>query len=278
MKTAAVAAAAALAALFLPTTGTPAGKPQQVSIQFAAYGPSALDVLPGETVLWTNESARTHTVTSDTGLYDSGHLGPAQRFEFTFNKPGIYLYHCTIHANITGEIDVRRVTLETLPTAAVPVGDKVEFDGRTADPSKPVKVQRSLDGSRFTTVAIARPSSDGAWTTKLTALATGEYRALSGTATSETRRMIVGIRRVLVRPTRNGIRVTVSPSAPYAPLLVEEYLRERFGWWPVRRTQLDYLSEADIPIRGPARVRIVLVDSDGWTPIATSRPLTLPKS
>jgi plastocyanin len=270
--------AAALVALALPAAGATAGKPPQaVSIEFAAYGPSQLDVLPGDTVLWTNESQRTHTVTSDTGLYDSGHIGPSQRFDFTFNTPGIYLYHCTIHTSITGEIDVRGVTLGQLPTAAVPLGDKVEFDGRTADPSRPVQIQRSTDGSHFTTVATAHASSDGNWTTMVTALETGEYRAASGASTSESRRMLVGIRHVLVHPTASGVSVTVDPSAPYAPLLVEEYLRERFGWWPVKRARLDYISDAEIRIQRPARVRIVLVDTDGWTPIATSRPLTLPK-
>ena len=35
----------------------PAGaalKPQEVNIEFSAYGPSQLDILPGETVTWTN--------------------------------------------------------------------------------------------------------------------------------------------------------------------------------------------------------------------------------
>ena len=88
--------------------------------------------------------------------------------------------------------------------------------------------------------------------------------------------MIVGVRKVELRPTRTGLDVSVTPSKPYAPILVEEYLRERFGWWPVARARLDYVSEAEIRVRRrPARVRVVLVDRDGWTPIATSRAVTL---
>ena len=94
---------------------------------------------------------------------------------------------------------------------------------------------------------------------------------------SETRRLLVGIRRVHVQPTRTGISVSVTPSLPYAPILVETYRRERFGWWPLRRTELDYVSEAELQLRGPVRVRVVLVDKDGWTPIATSAPVTLRK-
>jgi hypothetical protein len=88
--------------------------------------------------------------------------------------------------------------------------------------------------------------------------------------------MIVGVRKVAVTPTPTGLDVSVTPSAPYAPVLVEEYVRERFGWWPVARSRLDYVSEAQIRVRRrPVRVRVVLVDRDGWTPIATSREITL---
>jgi plastocyanin len=250
-------------------------KPAEVFVQFSAYGPSQLDILPGQTVLWSNVSSRTHTVTSDTGLFDSDDIHPDERFTFTFNRPGIYQYHCTIHTSIRGEVDVRRVILDSLPTAAVPVGDAVEFSGRTADPSRPIEIQRSRDGTHFTTIGRARPHPDGRWSTTLEAQQTGDYRAFSGGSTSESRRLLVGIRKVHVHATSTGISVEVTPSLPYAPILVETYRRERFGWWPLRRTALDYVSEAELKLRGPVRVRVVLVDKDGWTPIATSAPVTV---
>ena len=63
-----------VAAFLLLAPAGAAGKPQEVNIQFSAYGPSQIDVLPGETVSWTNVSVRTHTVTSDTGLFESGEV------------------------------------------------------------------------------------------------------------------------------------------------------------------------------------------------------------
>jgi plastocyanin len=261
-----------------PAGGAPKRTPkvEEVAVQFSAYGPSQLDVLPGETVRWANVSQRTHTVTSDTGLFDSGHMGPGGRFTFVFNRPGIYRYHCTIHSSIVGEVDVRRVILGELPSAAVPMGDRVEFTGLAADASKPVRIERRVTGTRFRTIATVKPGANGAWRVELPAEATGDYRAAVGSDTSEVRRMIVGVRKVQLRATRGGLDVSVTPSAPYAPVLVEEYLRERFGWWPVARTRLDYVSEAEIRIgHRPALVRVVLVDRDGWTPIATSRELSL---
>jgi len=266
------------AALLCPAAGAGARtKPAEVFVQFSAYGPSQLDVLPGQTVLWSNVSSRTHTVTSDTGLFDSDDIRPDQSFTFTFNRPGTYQYHCTIHSSITGEVDVRRVILDALPTAAVPVGDAVEFAGRTANPTRPIDIERSQDGKHFATIGRARPHRDGSWSTSIEVQVTGDYRATSGGSVSGTRRLLVGIRRVHVQPTRTGISVSVTPSLPYAPILVETYRRERFGWWPLRRMELDYVSEAELHLRGPVRVRVVLVDQDGWTPIATSAPVTLRK-
>jgi plastocyanin len=270
----ALVAAAALA-LALPSSG--GSRVAQVYVQFSAVGPSQLDVLPGQTVRWTNVSDRTHTITSDDRLFDSGDLPGGSNFTFTFPSVGTFRYHCTIHPAITGEIDVRRLTLGTLPTAAVPKGDLVEFEGVTADVGRPISIQRRLDSGGFTTIGRAHVARNGRWAAKLPAQATGDYRAVSGPDASETRRLLVSDRHVVVRTTRLGLDVTVTPSAPYAPFLVQQYLRDRFGWWPVSRGETDYISEARVRVRGPARVRVVLVDKDGWTPLATSRSVTLPR-
>jgi len=266
---------AVVTALLLLAPAGAAGKPQEVNIQFSAYGPSQLDVLPGETVAWSNVSLRTHTVTSYAGLFDSDKVPAGGHFSYTFKDVGIYRYHCTIHPSITGEVDVRRVILGPLPTAAVAAGSRIEFTGRTADPTRPVTIERSTSGGAFTTIAHATPTPDGTWKTTVSAEATGDYRAAAAGGTSEARRMLVGIRHVHIHPTRTGVSFSVTPSAPYANVLVEVYLRERFGWWPVARGRTDYVSEGTARIKRPARVRIVVVDTDGWTPIATSPVVVL---
>jgi plastocyanin len=267
-----VAASAAALLVFVPTSvGAPS---TDVSIQFSDYRPAKLAVLPGETVTWTNVSQRTHTVTSDTGVFDSDAVAGGERFAYRFDAVGTYAYHCTIHPSITGEIDVRRVTLDSLPPAALPVGKPVAFSGRTADPAREVSVQR-LAGSTWSTVASVTPSPDGSWKTTLKAEATGDYRAISGEDVSRVRRLLVSVWKVSVQPTKAGLDVTVTPGAPYARFLVELHQRERFGWWPATTGQLDYVSSAEVRVKRPARVRVVLVDKDGWTPLATSRVVTL---
>ena len=126
------------------------------------------------------------------------------------NEVGAYAYHCTIHPSIVGEIDVRRVTFDRVPPAAVPVGTRVELTGRTADPSQPVLIEEAA-GTDFKLVGKASPAADGSWKTVVTALATADLRAVSGSDASETRRLLVASRRVVVRPTKTGVSVTVTP-------------------------------------------------------------------
>jgi plastocyanin len=249
--------------------------PHQVNIGFAQFGPAQLDVLPAETVVWTNVSVRQHTVTSDAGAFGSPTLSSGDRFTWTFAAVGAYPYHCTIHAGMTGEVDVRRVTLGALPTAILRPGTPVELSGRTADPSAPVRIERSADGTHFTTEATATPTSGGDWRATVTVEATADYRATSGPDVSEVRRLLVSRSRVKAHATRTGVAVTVVPKAPYGRLVLERRLRERFGWWPIARKRLDYVSKARFRVGRPARVRVVLVDTDGWTPLAISRVIHL---
>lgn len=268
------ALALALAALAAAPAGAAAAA-HDVSAQLDAFSPSQVDALPGETVTWTNVSPRVHTVTSDAGLFESGELLPAAVFSQRFDAPGGYAYHCTLHPGMTGEIDVRRVILGPLPTAVVAQGARVTVEGRAADASRAVEVQRSLAGGAFATVATAAPAADGSWRATIAATATADYRAVSGGDASRTRRLLVTVRRVLLRATRRGVAVSVTPSAPNAQVMLQADLRERFGWWTIARARLDYLSRASFRVRRPARVRAVLVARDRWTPLATSKVVVL---
>jgi plastocyanin len=268
----ALAVAGALALLAAPAGAQAA---QAVSIEFAAFSPTPLDVLPGETVVWTNVSDRRHTVTSDHEAFASGDLLSGDRFSWTFRAVGPYPYHCTVHPGMVGEVDVRRVTLASLPPVAVPAGTRVELTGRTADPAQPVRIERSLDGTHFTPVATATPTGAGDWRASVPVPATADYRAASDAGVSEVRRLLVSDRRVKVHARHGRVRVRVTPSFPYAVVVLQERLRERFGWWPVARRHLDYVSTARFRVRRSVRARVVLVDEDSWTPLAISRVLRI---
>ena len=72
------------------------------------FGPDAVSVAPGTTVRWINYGQHRHTVTSYTGLFDSGEFGPGGVFSFTFTQPGTYYYYCRVHPReMRGTIVVR---------------------------------------------------------------------------------------------------------------------------------------------------------------------------
>jgi plastocyanin len=260
-----------LSAAALAASAPPAVAAQQVSVQFAAFAPSAVDALPGEAVEWSNASVRTHTVTG--AAFASGDVVPGATFAWTAAAlPGVYAYHCTIHPQMTGEIDVRRVTLGVLPPMAVAAGTRVELTGRTADPLAPVRIERDR-GAGFAQVAVAMADPAGAWRAAVVATASADYRAVSAADASEVRRLLVSDRHITIRAVRRGVAVSVTPADPYGRVLLEQRLRERFGWWPVARARLDAASHARfvLPRARGATARVVLTLPDGATPLAYSR-------
>jgi plastocyanin len=75
-------------------------------VDFAFQSPS-ITVSVGATVTWTNTGSTTHTVTSDSGIFDSGDISPGDNFQFTFENAGVYHYHCSIHTFMTGTVTVQ---------------------------------------------------------------------------------------------------------------------------------------------------------------------------
>jgi len=77
-----------------------------VSIQDFSFNPGQITVAPGTTVTWTNGGPSPHTTTADDGTWDSGTLQQGEDFSFTFDEPGTYTYHCSIHPDMTASIKV----------------------------------------------------------------------------------------------------------------------------------------------------------------------------
>jgi len=74
------------------------------NVQF--YSPANYTVKAGTAVTWVNHDGTTHSVTGDTGLFDSGPLPPGASFSYTFTQPGTYHYSCWYHSWMTGTIVV----------------------------------------------------------------------------------------------------------------------------------------------------------------------------
>jgi plastocyanin len=87
------------------TSATDTGN--SVTLANFAFSPQILNVKAGTTVTWTNKDSATHTVTSDSGVFDSGNLATNSTFSYTFNSTGNFSYHCAIHPYITGTVKVQ---------------------------------------------------------------------------------------------------------------------------------------------------------------------------
>jgi plastocyanin len=82
-------------------------KTAEVKIDNFSFGPAAATVAVGTTITWTNHDDIPHTVVSTDGLFKSKVLDTDEKFSFTFDKPGTYLYFCSIHPKMTGKVVVQ---------------------------------------------------------------------------------------------------------------------------------------------------------------------------
>jgi hypothetical protein len=71
------------------------------------FDPPTITVSQGATVRWTNKGENKHTVTSETGGFDSGDLAPGQGFSTTFTKAGTFEYNCKHHRSMKGTVIVK---------------------------------------------------------------------------------------------------------------------------------------------------------------------------
>ena len=78
----------------------------EVWIQGMAFDPSSITINAGTTITWTNKDGVPHTVTSDTGLFNSGTLGTNGTYSYKFVTSGTYAYHCAIHPYMTATVIV----------------------------------------------------------------------------------------------------------------------------------------------------------------------------
>ena len=86
-----------------------AGEAKAVTIDNYSFSPGSLTVPAGTTVTWTNRDGEVHTVVADDSApsFKSAGLDTDDSFSFTFNKPGTYAYHCSLHPHMTGTITVQ---------------------------------------------------------------------------------------------------------------------------------------------------------------------------
>ena len=252
----------------------------EISIGYAAFDPPFTDLLRGETVRWDNVSARRHDVAAVDGSFVSGVLGAGAVFSHPFGAAGEVAYFCTIHPFMRGAVVVRELLLDAPAEPAVP-GRPFPLRGRTALPAgTPITIEAD-EGGGYAPVGATTAGEDGTFEADLRPHASGQLRAVSGASASQAVPLRVLDRKLAAAGRsargRSVVRVDVTPPGQGGTVVLQLRLRERFGWWPVKRAQLDHHGHARFTLRTPRRVRarVVLTLADGATPLAVSAPLRL---
>lgn len=78
----------------------------KVEIADFEYAPAAVTVKSGGKVTWLNRDSTEHTATLDDGSFSTGDLADGKLKSESFKVPGTYAYHCEIHPEMKGTIEV----------------------------------------------------------------------------------------------------------------------------------------------------------------------------
>ena len=145
-------------------------QPVSVDIKDFAFSPVTITIPLGTTVTWTNNDSVPHTVTSTTGIFDSGIMGQGKNFVYTFNESGTFEYYCAIHPYMKAQIIVtsagsqhfnahpttvneNQTEIKMAPVAST---GPISFEGRTISPISTTSPQPS---TRITVDLLAKDMS-----------------------------------------------------------------------------------------------------------------------
>jgi plastocyanin len=78
----------------------------KVEIVDFEFAPSTVTIQEGGKVIWQNKDSEEHTATLDDGSFDSGALAEGKLKSESFKELGAYPYHCEIHPEMTGTVEV----------------------------------------------------------------------------------------------------------------------------------------------------------------------------
>jgi plastocyanin len=100
----------------VPQPQRQAGQPQRPTVRVVepdpatprgwGFAPAVIEAQTGDTVAWRNTGRMAHTITADSGAFDSGMVAPGATWERHFTTPGTYAYHCAPHPWMRGVVKV----------------------------------------------------------------------------------------------------------------------------------------------------------------------------
>jgi plastocyanin len=231
-----------------------------VTINDSGYAPSTIVVAPGGQVAWTNRGAMPHTVTSDTGAFDSGTLVPKARFDLAAPAvTGTYAYHCTFHAFMHGTLVVSTLTLEG-PRKAVLFNKVATLHGAVPGgaPGTPVTIA-SFRAGAWTPVTTTALAADGSYHARVTHLKRNTtVRAQVGDQISPSVDVLVSAKVTLKRAGHRTFKVTVRP-AKAGRAKLQRLNTDTFRWANLRTVRISRAGRATVKVPKAGIFRIETV-------------------
>ncbi len=89
-----------------PAPSGDAVRSAEVEMDDFEFVPATVTIEAGGKVIWKNRDSAEHTATLDDGSYDTGLLAEDKLESQSFKQPGTYPYHCELHPEMTGTVEV----------------------------------------------------------------------------------------------------------------------------------------------------------------------------
>ena len=93
------------------------------------FDPPRTTVVAGDLVVFRNDDLVSHDVRIGGGLFDSGVMPRFTTWSQQFDQPGGYPFVCTLHAFMSGNLDVVAATLSAAPDGVL-AGEPLSLSGR----------------------------------------------------------------------------------------------------------------------------------------------------
>lgn len=168
-----IAAALVGAVLALPA----AADDVQVAVQDNEFVPKSVEISVGDTVVWSHQGSRPHTVTADDGSWDSNPDCPSniascmvagQSYERQFDQAGTFPYYCKLHGSaggggMAGVVVVKAAQTSPPPPPPTTAPPATDPPATTAPPATqaPTTTAEATSEEPTTTVAAAdEPAGD----------------------------------------------------------------------------------------------------------------------
>ena len=102
----AVASAILILGASAALTASAAAVSATIVSEAAGYSPSTLTVMVGDTITWTNSDRSAHTVTAQSGAFNSGRISGNGQWSFKATTAGTFAYFCDFHSGMRGTLVV----------------------------------------------------------------------------------------------------------------------------------------------------------------------------